>query len=139
MPFLRKRRYLKGFVLGIFLLFSKQGICGLSFDVGVIFQKGVGKDLTLKSEVYTTEEQFGTLPIEFVTSNQIKIKITSKFKEDSSTYGPSSLLNVETMVGVVNQQTKIFESDIYLNEKKEFSFFQGEDQLIKVEITPRSF
>lgn len=127
----------------LFILIPSQVQAWMGFDIGIIFQKGVGKNFTLESEVYARMVKYPGQSMVVKTKNGIVVKMDAEFSDGATEYGPGRKIHVVTNLSHYlseNQiSNRVFEFDIALNQKKEFSFKEADDQVIKIIVTPKIF
>jgi len=111
----------------------------LIVDVGLVYEKGIDKDLILSNELHSRESVFGHKEIKLSMKNGIHLILRVRFIRYANSYGPSDkVLITGSIYGPTGEMLDDLGSRreiISLGEEKSFSY-NTDSQRIEVKVSP---
>lgn len=122
------------------LFFSNTVFATIRLNIGIIWKKGIDKNLVLVSELHSVENINGKENVTLEIKNGPIIILGANFAKASEEYGPSAFIKVQGEIYSHDEKHLRSVLDdgliIKIGTKKTFSIQNDEDQLIEITIKP---
>ena len=124
-----------------FIFYFSIAHAGVKLKIGLVHKKGIDKNFVLVSELYSIEEVHEYETTKIKVENGVTLELKVEFFDDSSVYGPSSILGIELKIidqfGKLIKSYKNKELVLKINEEKKIKI-RHDSQLIELSITPNA-
>jgi hypothetical protein len=121
------------------LFFSFEVWAVMFLDIELTHEKGLGKEMILKSELMSTERIQSGKSVTLKMKNGIEVELKAKFSEKDEELGPSSFVELE---GTLNNsknsdKEKTFKLNVKINEIGKLELKDDQGQRTTIKVTPK--